>query len=344
MREFFLAYGLFLAKTVTVVLGILAVVVVGVLLRRMSGAKPEGSLRIRYLNSRLHHMAHHLRMNVLTKNEWKAIAQKEKEREAADKLAAKDATSETHKKRLFVLQFDGDLRAHAVDALREEVTAVLAVATPIDEVVVCVESPGGVVHGYGLAASQLVRVKERHIPLTVCIDKVAASGGYLMAAVADKIVAAPFAIVGSIGVVAEMPNFYHWLKDRNIHYEQITAGTYKRTMSMFAETSSRGRAKMQDELEEVHHTFKDFLRTHRPHLDVEHVATGEHWLAAKALTLGLVDALSTSDAYMTAAAETADVFEVTYEPKESLSERFGVGLRAVLGGVYGWVEDRLAQR
>jgi serine protease SohB len=175
---------------------------------------------------------------------------------------------------------------------------VLTLATPKDEVVVRVESGGGVVHGYGFAASQLARIKDANIPLTVCVDKVAASGGYMMAAVAHKIIAAPFAIVGSIGVLAQMPNFHRWLDKHGIDFEQHTAGDFKRTVTMFGKNTKQDREKLQEELEATHELFKRFITTYRPQVDLKKVATGEHWYGQQALDMKLVDVLQTSDDYL----------------------------------------------
>lgn len=206
-------------------------------------------------------------------------------------------------------------------ALREEVTAVLSVATSDDEVVVILESPGGVVHGYGLAASQLQRFKDHRIALTVAVDKVAASGGYLMACVAQRIIAAPFAILGSIGVVGQMPNFNRLLKSHDVDYELITAGEYKRTLTLFGENTEKGREKFREEIEITHALFKDFVRTHRPDVDIERVSTGEHWYGLQALELKLVDAVRTSDDYLRDASATADLYELTYIRKRRGLER-----------------------
>ena len=126
------------------------------------------------------------------------------------------------------------------------------------------ESGGGLVHGYGLAAAQLVRLKDAGLTLTVCVDKVAASGGYMMACVADKVVAAPFAVIGSIGVVSQLPNFHKWLKNHDVDYEMFTAGDYKRTVTVFGENDAEDRAKYQEELEQTHALFKHFVNTYRP--------------------------------------------------------------------------------
>ena len=184
-----------------------------------------------------------------------------------------------------------------------------------------IESAGGIINNYGLAASQLLRIRDRNISLTAIVDKIAASGGYLMACVADKIYTAPFAIIGSIGVVAQIPNFHKWLKTHNIDFEQITAGQYKRTLSLFGENTDKGRQKAQEDVNVAHKLFKDFVNKNRPSLDIDKVATGEHWHGSQALELGLVDKLITSDDYLLTSSEDANIFEINYIiPKKKLTK------------------------
>ncbi|WP_018122808.1 protease SohB [Wohlfahrtiimonas chitiniclastica] len=220
--------------------------------------------------------------------------------------------------KLFVIDFDGDTAAHAAQNLKQEVNAVLSVAKAEDEVLVRLTSPGGVVNGYGLAAAQLERFSAKQLNLTVAVDEVAASGGYLMACVADRIVAAPFAIIGSIGVVAQLPNFHRLLEKYNIDYEQFTAGKYKRTVTMFGENTEEGREKFKEELEDVHVIFKEYVAKHRPQVDIEKIATGEHWLGSQALNLNLVDALQTSDDYLLSKLTDFRVIHVAYVERKSL--------------------------
>ena len=255
----------------------------------------------------------------------------DKAEEKADDKADKKADEKAEEKAedagnrpgkcIYVLNFDGDIQASAVASFRQEISAILTVADAEDEVVVRLESAGGVVHGYGLAASQLRRIRDRKIPLTVCVDKVAASGGYLMACVADKIIAAPFAIIGSIGVLAQIPNLYRLLKKHEVDFEQLYAGEYKRTLTLFGENTDEGRVKMQQQLEEIHDQFKEHIKSQRPAIDIDKVATGEHWLGSRALELGLVDQLQTSDDYLMESRRDAQLVLVSYTGKKKLMER-----------------------
>lgn len=244
---------------------------------------------------------------------------------ASDQEQAEDVQS-----RLFVIDFDGDVEASAVDNLREEITAIISAADPNDRVLVRLESPGGMVHAYGLAASQLSRIKAANLSLTIAVDQVAASGGYMMACVADHIIAAPFAVVGSIGVVAELPNFHRLLRHNKVDYEQHTAGEYKRTLTMFSENTDAAREKFKKELEETHDLFKQFITDNRPSLDIDKVATGEHWYGTQALALGLIDSIQTSDDFIVNAAKDGDVFEVSYVVKKPLADRLSFSINSAL--------------
>lgn len=248
----------------------------------------------------------------------KALAKKAKQ-----KLKDK-GKSKKKEKRIFVLDFDGDIKASAVKHLREEISTIISTANKDDEVVVRLESGGGMVHGYGLAAAQLVRLKEAGLTLTICVDKIAASGGYMMACVADKILAAPFAVVGSIGVVSQMPNFNKWLKKHDIDYEMFTAGEYKRTVTMFGENDDEDRAKYTEELEQTHELFKHFVTTYRPKLDLAKVANGDHWYGEDALKLNLVDELSTSDAYLLQQMEKYQAYALLSRQKPTFAEKLGL--------------------
>lgn len=236
-------------------------------------------------------------------NNKKALKSKvQKEREERNEListiAAKREAGEFCPRNLFVLDFRGSTKGHEFKDLRLKIDAILEVADEHDEVIVNLCSPGGLVNSYGLCASQLERLRSRNIFLTVTVDEVAASGGYLMACVANKIVAAPFAYVGSIGVIAGIPNFRRVLNKYDVDYEQITAGKFKRTLSVFGENTEEGRQKFKEELEAVHERFKEQVLRYRPQLDVAKVTTGEHWLALDAKELGLVDEIATSDEYI----------------------------------------------
>ncbi len=339
MAEFFIEYGLFLAKAVTVVV---AIGIVLTLIAALSRRAPAGAgLEIEKLNDKLREASNAVRRAMLNKSAWKKHEKAEKkERKQAEKSATEGGE---HRKRVFVLEFKGDIRATGVASLREEISAVVSTATENDEVVMRLENPGGAVHEHGLAASQLLRIKDRGVPLTVIVDKVAASGGYLMACIADRIIAARFAVIGSIGVIAQLPNFNRALESRGVDFEQVTAGKYKRTVTMFGKNTDEDRAKLKEELEDVHVLFKGLVAEQRPNLDVERVSTGEHWYGTHALELGLIDEISTSDDYLMSAALDADVFTVKFKGKPTLQERLMSAFESSLDRAGIWLEERLGR-
>lgn len=310
--HYFADFTLFFTKTMTAFVFIL---LLAMILFSMSRNQSEQSNQIKLikLNDYYKKLSSRLQKHVLDK---KALKQQLKKNKKAEKTEAN-----LQKPNVFVAEFIGNLRADAVHSLREVITAILLLAKPRDEVVIILESPGGMVPHYGLAASELARIKAAGLTLTVIIDKVAASGGYLMAVVADRIIAAPFAIVGSIGVVYQLPNFNQWLKSHDIHYELLTAGEYKRTLTMFGENTKQGREKVLEDLDVTHELFKDFIHKHRPQVNLDEVATGEYWYASKAMKFHMVDDLMTSDDYLLAASTRANIFKLSLTEKKSLGER-----------------------
>lgn len=335
--DFLYNYGLFLAKSATLlacfIIAILALVIIS--MRQKQG--DDGKIGITKVNERFDDLESSMLEALLPADDYKArekakqkTAKKEKKQQKKSKKQHKEVdktgtievqSAPSQKKRIFVLDFDGDIKASEVELLREEITAILLVATEQDEVVLRLESAGGMVHPYGLAAAQLQRLKDRRIPLTVSVDQMAASGGYMMACVADKLLAAPFAIIGSIGVIAQIPNFNRLLKKHDIDFEMHTAGKYKRTLTMFGENSNTARDKFKEELEDTHVLFKAFVHKQRPIVDVDEIATGEHWYGQQALRLKLVDQLQTSDDYLLSQYKEADIYEVAYDVKKGLSDR-----------------------
>ena len=295
--EYLIEYGMFLAKAATVVIAVMLVIgAIAAAGNRRRGGK-RGRIRISELNEHVEELRDALRARVLSKSQFKQLGKAEKaerkkaarEHKRTAKAAAGSGKEQSDaEKRLFVLRFKGDMAAEKVASLREEITAVLSIARESDEVLLCLESPGGMVHAYGLASSQLSRIRNRKIPLTICVDKVAASGGYMMACLADKLVAAPFAIIGSIGVLMQMPNFHRALQNREIDYEIITAGEFKRTLTLFGEITDKARDKAQQDVDNIHGLFKNWVKKHRPAVDAERIATGETWVGAQAKDLRLV--------------------------------------------------------
>ena len=330
-------YCLFIAKTLTTVIAILLTVAGITAICGRNHDKNKQKFSIKKINQKLNNINLSLMKHVASKSELKQYLKDEKNKCKQEKKQAKE-NPKHNKSKIFVLDFNGDIRASAVTQLREEITAILTIATPKDEVFIRLESGGGMVHTYGLAASQLQRIRQKQIPLTVSVDRVAASGGYLMAAVANRILAAPFAIIGSIGVLAQIPNFSRLLKKHHVDFEQLSAGEYKRTLSLFGQNTSKGRKKMQEHLEEIHQLFKIFLAENRPMLNLEEIATGEHWLAKRAHELKLVDDLITSDDYLVSMSNNHDIYEIKQHSKKSKLERLS---HAVQQSYHNWLHNSL---
>ena len=344
MLDFLYEYGLFLAKVVTFCVA--AVVVIGFLVmagqnrRQLSKA---GHIEVRNLNDEFEDMTDTLDHAMMDKFQFKQLR---KSQEKADKLQTKQDKADAKKqakqikaegasglgeeelpatkKRTFVLDFDGDVKASAVEFLRHEISAIISVAKVTDEIIMRLDSSGGMVHTYGLAASQLGRINTANIPLTICVDQIAASGGYMMACMANHITAAPFALVGSIGVVAEVPNVHRLLKKHSIDVEVLTAGEHKRSLTIMGENTRKGRDKFVEDLQQTHGLFKSWVKQQRPQLDLEQVANGDVWYGQQAIDLGLVDAVGTSDEVLQEAVKDSDVLLIEYVAKKTMGEKFGI--------------------
>jgi serine protease SohB len=390
--EYLIEIGLFLAKTLTIVFAIFAIVSIIVAAGQRSRRHLQrGSIHVTHVNKELEALKDGLQRVVLDKFSLKKHVRTEKKRlkeetrrlkaEAeksvqkkspiqppavetvdvpqavegdvsadADTLALGDEAlascePDDRRRRVYVLSFDGDMEASGLESLRQEITAVLTMAKPQDEVMLRLESPGGMVHAYGLASSQLLRFKQKNIPLTICVDKVAASGGYMMACVADRLIAAPFAILGSIGVLVQMPNIHRLLKKNDVDFEMITAGEYKRTMTPFSEITEKGRDKVKEDVEQMHDLFKQWVKQYRPVVDIDNIATGETWVGLQAQERNMVDIISTSDDYVVQACEQADVYEVSYEIRVPLGEKLGGVLnRAMDKTLMNWWQRLRLQR
>lgn len=337
--EFLADYASFLAKTVTLVVAIVVILVTIATLRGKGRRRSAGQLQVTKLNDFYKALRERLEQSLLDKDRLKVL------RKEQTKALKKDKKQAEPKSRVYVLDFDGDIKASATESLRHEITALLTLATGKDEVVLRLESGGGMVHSYGLASSQLARIRQAGIPLTICIDKVAASGGYMMACIGDKIISAPFAILGSIGVVAQLPNVNRLLKKHDIDFEVLTAGEYKRTLTVFGENTEKGREKFQQDLDITHALFKNFVANYRPQLAIDEVATGEIWLGVAALDKQLVDELKTSDEYIGERAKTAEVFHLHYVQRKSLQERMGMAASGSVDRLLvGWWSRLTQQR
>ena len=322
--DFLIEYGMFLAKALTIIISTGAVLSMVVSAsQKTNRGEDNGEIEILPLNIDFEKTKNKLRIATVEESEKKIERKKIKK-----EFKNKNAFNPKSKRRVYVVNFEGNIAASAVDNLREEITAILSVANKKDEIVVRLESSGGMVHSYGLASSQLDRIKKAKLKLTICVDKVAASGGYMMACVGDKIIAAPFAIVGSIGVVAQMPNFNKLLKKHDIDFELLTAGEHKRTLTLFGKNTDKGREKFIEELNETHELFKEYVSKRRPNVDINKIASGEIWFGSRAKELSLVDEISTSDEYICSRFNSAKVFEIKFVRKQKLLQRVGGSVEA----------------
>ena len=334
--EFISEYGLFLAKAVTLVVAVVVIVSVIVSAAQRDRDDHDGELKIHKLNDRYRKLRESMQQKLMSDSERKAFEKNRKKEQKAEKKAEKaklkaGETETESRPRVYVLDFHGDIKASDTDTLRRAITAVLGVADPEqDEVVIRLESGGGLVHSYGLAAAQLDRLRSRGIKLTACVDKVAASGGYMMACVADRILASPFAILGSIGVVAQLPNFHRFLQKNDVDFEVLTAGEHKRTMTIFGENTEKGRQKFLEDLEDTHVLFKEYVSERRPGLDIAAVANGDVWFGKRALEVQLIDEIKTSDEYLIEACDRSDVVSVEFQRKRTLPEKLGLATSSAL--------------
>ncbi|MHA3890702.1 protease SohB [Acinetobacter sp. GXMZU3951] len=297
--------------------------------------KLPAEIRVSHLNARVNEQRKKIAQTTASKLELLQLSQQ---------LAKEARVRKKNNQKVYVLDFKGDTAASAVDNIREEITLILATAKAgRDRVVVRLESPGGMVHGYGLAAAQLVRLRDAGFHLTICVDKVAASGGYMMACIASEIISAPFAVVGSIGVVAQVPNFNRLLKEHHVDFELYTAGQFKRTVTMFGENTPEGKAKFEEELQQTHELFKHFVEKYRPQLNMEKVATGEHWYGRDALDLNLVDKLQTSDEYLLGLLPQHDVYVIQTRRKPTLGEKIGLQAAQIVDSIVPVVMNKVME-
>lgn len=334
MRELLLDYALFLAQAATVVAAVGATVaIIALAIAASRKARPGEGIHAIRLNERFDDLSAPIEALALPAKEFKAA------RKARNK-ARKAAAAASPRPRIYVLDFKGDIRASAGNNLREEVSAILGMARAGEEVLLRLDNAGGLVHEHGFASSQLARLTSRDLKLTVAVDKVAASGGYMMACIADHILAAPFAVLGSIGVLAQVPNVHRALEQRGVDMEMFKGGKYKRTVTVLGRNSDEDRAKYQQEIDEIHALFKQFVAEHRPALDLDKVATGEHWFGRDALALGLCDAIGTSDDWLMTRRADAELLRVRYRHRERLGQRLAHAVRDAPAQAL----DRIVQR
>ncbi|ASK18910.1 protease SohB [Halomonas sp. N3-2A] len=327
MSDWMVEMGTFLIQA-TLLMAMVGIVLALVLRNKESG---DNSLKlsVESLNDQRRSRGRRLRVTTTEQGARKKLVKAFRQEEKAKHKAAKQGKGEAQSaQKVWVLDFHGDLKASQTEQFAQEVSAIIDVAAAEDEVVVRLESAGGLVHAYGLAAAQLDRLQAAGLTTTVCIDKVAASGGYMMACTANHIKAAPFAVIGSIGVVAQVPNIHRLLKRNDIDVELLTAGKYKRTLTVLGENTEEGREKFIDDLENTHRLFKEYVSQHRPDMDIDALATGEIWYGSEALEQKLTDSIGTSEAYLVERMAQAQVYSVKLEPPKTLSRKVGLAMSA----------------
>lgn len=333
--EALIEFGVFFGKTVILFIFFAGLILFIVAMSMRAKQKPQ--IEVENLNEKFEDIKGSLKSVMLNKKQMKAYEKAEKA-----KLKEKDK-SEKADPTAFLLTFEGDLTASQTSELRDEVSAVLQVAQPGDEVIVTIESPGGTVNGYGLAAAELIRIRNAGLKLTACVDKIAASGGYMMACTANQILSAPFAVTGSIGVIAQIPNVHKLLKKHDIEYEEVTSGEFKKTVSVFGENTEKGRAKFQEQIQDTHVLFKAWVNMYRPQLNVEKVGTGEYWFGTRSIELGLVDEIKTSDQYLQEKMQTHTVYKIKFVPKKSFSDKLSEAMGKSMSFAANKVADRFFQ-
>ncbi|MBT4803633.1 MAG: protease SohB [Legionellales bacterium] len=307
MNEIISNYLTFLLQTTTIVFAIL-IILGKIISLKKSSLIDSSDIEIKKLNAKTQESIEKTAKKILNKKDYKKLVKSNKEKQKKHK--------NTTRSKLFILSFKGDIRASAAEQLREEVSAILAIAKTNDQVLLQLESPGGCVHDYGFAASQLTRIRDHNIKLTVAVDKMAASGGYLMACVANNIIASPFAVIGSIGVLLQVPNFHKFLQDKKINFEQLTSGNDKRNLTVFGENTDEDREKAQEQIDQIHRLFTDFVKKYRPNIESDKVATGKTWHAIDAIELNLVDQITTSDEFIISALKSNDVYTLKKQKKK----------------------------
>ena len=326
MNEWIAEVGMFVVQTTIV----MALIGIGLMLmvRTKQDKGSDLKLTIESLNDQRRRRGRRMRLAATLPGARKKLLKAFRSEDKKRQKVSKGHHDTPQQPRVWVLDFHGDLRASQTEHFAQEVSAIIDVATENDEVVVRLESAGGLVHAYGLAAAQLDRLRMAGLTTTVCIDKVAASGGYLMACTAQHIRAAPFAVIGSIGVVAQVPNIHRLLKRHDIDVELLTAGKYKRTLTVLGENTEEGKAKFLEDLENTHHLFKSYVAERRPAMDMETIATGEIWYGSEALPQRLIDSVGTSEAYLVERMVEARVFTVKLEPPKTVSRKLGLAVSA----------------
>lgn len=235
------------------------------------------------------------------------------------------------RKTAVLLSFNGDINATEVIEFGRAVSMIVQMKDLVSEVYIIINSGGGVVNGYGLLASEIERLHYSEIETYALIDQVAASGGYMAACVANHVVAAPFAYIGSIGVVSEMPNFNQILSDNGINIEQHTAGKSKRTVTPLGKITDEDRNEFKKKLERIHRSFINHVSHYRNINDADEnknsiIFSGDYWIAEETveLELGLVDEISTSQEFLLDKMKEYNIIEITFQENKTKKSKLSL--------------------
>lgn len=312
MENILTSYAIFFLKIITIIILLLTTIIICLILITN---KDNNYIKIKNINKKYITLKKLFLSKISKKIERKNLIKEE---------------NLTKTKNLFVLHFNGDINASDINNLKDILSIIILNKTHVDEVLIKLTSNGGIVTNYGLAASQLKRLKNENINLTISIDTIAASGGYMMACVANKIIASHFSIIGSIGVLGIIPNINKILTKNNIEIEYHTSGKYKKTLSIIGENTEIGRKKFIESLENTHFLFKNFVKENRSQINIEEIATGEYWYGVDALKLNLIDKIQTSDEYIIENLNNANIYEIKLSEKINIKNKIKENIHNIL--------------
>ncbi|CAB3976441.1 protease SohB [Candidatus Azoamicus ciliaticola] len=309
-------YTIFFLKIITIIILLLLTIITCLIIIKN---KDNKYIEIKNINKKYITLKKMFLSEILKKTEKKNIIKNINKEEKIIKT-----------KNLFILNFNGDINASDINNLKDILSILILNKKYVDEVLIKLTSNGGIVTNYGLAATQLKRLKNENINLTISIDTIAASGGYMMACVANKIIASHFSIIGSIGVLGIIPNINKMLNKNNIEIEYHTSGKYKKTLSVIGENTEIGRKKFIESLENTHFLFKNFVKENRSQINIDEIATGEYWYGIDALKLNLIDKIQTSDEYIMENLNNTKIYEIKLNEKTNIKNKIKENIHNIL--------------
>lgn len=253
--------------------------------------------------------------------DWSAIS--------PDKAARHTALIDLHG----VIQAKGDVNADdvlsALQAAFEDKGTV--------GVVLRINSPGGSPVQAGIIADEIHRLRAKHPdkPIYAVVEDVCASGGYYVAAAADKIFVDKASIVGSIGVLMDGFGFTGTLDKLGIERRLMTAGENKGFLDPFSPQNERHKAHAQGMLDEIHRQFIAAVKKGRGSRlkETPEMFSGLMWTGAKSIELGLADGFGTVESVARDVLKAEEVRDYTVKPNlaEKFARRFGADAAAAFG-------------